>query len=301
MDDLQTLATALRKPDPSPEAVDEGRRRLQDAMRRRPSRRRTTGWFAAGLSVAGAAASATVVLVSGTAEPTAPPGGPPSPLSAEQVLLAAATSAERTPEGTGAYWHVRIVQQKPETDAQTRLIRERWTTRTGETWQRHSVKTGGKILKSPVRSVVMLGGVPANFQEIQKLPADPGALKARIAEAARRSKLRTSAGELTEADRERLLFLDLVSLVTTVPAPPGVRGAAFRAIASYPGVKSMGKVDGGRGLRFPVSGGHEARLVVDPETGQVRSTNFYAAPGGPTVWSPRTMTISASWTDTLPG
>lgn len=301
MDDLQTLATALRKPDPSPEAVDEGRHRLQNAMRRRPSRRRTTRWLAAGLSVAGAAAATAVVLVSGAAEPAAPPNAPPSPMSAEQVLLAAASSAERTPEGEGAYWHVRIVQPKPETGSQTRLIRERWTSRTGETWLRHSVKTGGKLHKSPFRSVVTLGGVPVSFQEIQKLPADPGALKARIAEAVRRSKLRTSAGELTEADREKLLFLDLVALVTTIPATPKVRGAAFRAIASYPGVKSAGKADGGRGLRFPVSGGHEARLVVDPETGQVRSTNFYAEPGGATLWSPRTMAISASWTDTFPG
>ncbi|MGP4024865.1 CU044_5270 family protein [Actinomadura sp. 3N407] len=300
MDDLQTLATALRKPDPSPETVDEGRHRLQNAMRRRPSRRRTTGWLAAGLTLAGAAA-ATAVVVSGPAEPTTPPNGPPSPMSARQVLLAAATSAERTPEGRGTYWYVRIVQPKAETGPRTPLIRERWTTRSGETWLRDNVKTGGKLHKSPFRSVVTLGGVPVSFEEIQRLPADPDALKARIAEAVRRTRLRTSAGELTEADRERLLFLDLVSLVTTIPAAPKVRGAAFRAIASYPGVTSAGEADGGRGLRFPVSGGHQARLVVDPETGQVRSTNFYAMPGGPTLWSPRTMTISASWTDMPPG
>src|SRR5205823_9188088 len=59
------------------------------------------------------------------------------------------------------------------------------------------------------------------------------------------------AGPFTAADRERELLLSMVSLVSTLPAPPAVRAAAFRAIAAYPGVQDLGPVPGGRGFRLP--------------------------------------------------
>lgn len=292
MDDLQTLAAALHKPDPSREAVDEGRHRLQNAMRR-PSRSRRTGWIAAGLSLTGAAAATAVVVTSASTTSPATPNGPPSPASARQVLLVAAESAARTPDGEGTYWHVGTVWQGGRSQ---RL--ETWTTRTGRSWVR-GTKTEGRVVK--VASPQPFGGLDLTIEQIEKLPADPAALKQRIAGYVRRSHARTSAGALTAEDREQLGFTFLVSLVSASPARAGTRAAAFRAIASYPDVKSLGEVDGGQGLEFSVSG-HRARLVVDPATGRVRNTNFLVTPGGATMWiaAPGSVTITAGWTDTRP-
>ncbi|TDD78939.1 hypothetical protein E1293_24805 [Actinomadura darangshiensis] len=296
MDDLQMLAEALHKPDPSREAVDEGRHRLQNAMRR-PSRRRRTAWTAAGLGLAGAAAAtAVVVTTSGSGGPTGTPNGPPSPMSARQVLLVAAESAARAPEGKGTYWHVEYVRNGPGAEGRSRESWESWTTRTGRTWT-SSAKAGGRLLKGS--SGLSLGGLPVTFKQVENLPAEPAALKKWIAKGWQGSDVRTSAGKLTAADRREFGLYSLVSLVTDVPAAPGVRAAAFRAIATYPGVRSLGEVDGGQGLEF---GSEPQRLVVDPATGRVRNTNFYVPQSGGTVWiqPPATMTITASWTDTKP-
>jgi hypothetical protein len=84
--------------------------------------------------------------------------------------------------------------------------------------------------------------------------------------------------------------------VSTLPAPPAVRAAAFRAIATYPGVRVLGAVPGGQGLLLP----GEVRLVVDPATGRVNGTSRYVAGGQYTVAAPDTAKIVAEWTDVLP-
>jgi hypothetical protein len=89
----------------------------------------------------------------------------------------------------------------------------------------------------------------------------------------------------------------LISLVSTLPAPPEVRAAAFRAIAAYPGVESLGAVPGGQGLRLPEDG----RLVVDPSTGLVSGTSVWVSGDGGVVTDPKSTTrINAEWTDTPP-
>ncbi|WP_433237120.1 CU044_5270 family protein [Streptosporangium sp. CA-135522] len=295
MDDLQTLATLLAAPEPSPQAAERSLRRLQQRMRR-PSRPRRRAWFAAGMSLAAAAAAA-IVVVSGTAAPTATPNGPPPAavrLSAGQILLAAATNAERAPEGSGAYWYVKTGSDGGEGW-------ESWTARDGRgTWVRGK-KTAGKVVELGMPAPLRLGGLEVGFEQLRKLPAEPEALKSWISDGLERGDVKTSAGRLDAAGQAHAVFNGLVSLVSQLPASPEVRAAAFRALAAYPAVESLGAVDGGEGLLIPVAEGPPVRLVVDPATSRVRNTSFFVtADGGEVFLVDKPVTIDARWTDTLP-
>ena len=86
----------------------------------------------------------------------------------------------------------------------------------------------------------------------------------------------------------------LISLQYQIPAPPKVRAAAFLALAGLPGVKSLGPVKGGVGLRINPPGAFAyggMKLVVDPATSLVRSE---------TVGDAVTVIKKAQWTNRLP-
>lgn len=296
MDDLETLATVLAAPEMSHDAIDRGRDRLRRRMHG-PFRRRRAVWLAAGLGAAAAATAAVVVVAQGPAvPPLAVSPGPTSTasLSGRQILLAAADTAERAPAGSGTYWYVKTVTSdgKPTTW-------ETWTRRDGRTWFRGE-KTQGKVVDWTAGPPFWLGGSSVGFTQLRKLPTRPGALTAWIEDSVRHSDVRTSAGRPDAAVRKLLVMDGLVSLVSQLPAPPKVRAAAFRAIAASPGVRSLGKVEGGQGLLLPSAGGEQARLVVDPASGQVRDTNYYVTADGGEAWIPGGATITTDWTDTLP-
>ncbi|MFG2007320.1 hypothetical protein ACGFNU_50040 [Spirillospora sp. NPDC048911] len=73
--------------------------------------------------------------------------------------------------------------------------------------------------------------------------------------------------------------------------------AAFRAIASYPNVKSTGKVPGGQGLQFPSEYGDTVRMVIDPATSQVRQTNVLVWLDGGEWGTSGTYTLTTEWTN----
>ncbi|MBC6456392.1 CU044_5270 family protein [Actinomadura sp. HBU206391] len=300
MDDLQMLATALDAPEMPREAVDRGRHRLQNRMRG-PVPKRRTGWLTAGLSLTAAAAAAAVVVTSGTTAPPATPNSPPATAqpSARQILLVAATTAERTPEGSGTYWYVKTTSTGGRADKPFQS--ESWTRRDGQTWFRGE-KSQGKVVKLALPTPFRLGGPDVSFARLQKLPTKPDELKAWIADALKRSDVRTSAGRPDAAVQRQLVLDGLISLVSQLPAPPKVRAAAFRAIASYPIVKSLGVVKGGQGLLIPSHQGQQARLVVDTATSRVHDTNFYVTADGSQAWLPsdRSATVVAEWTNLLP-
>jgi hypothetical protein len=143
-----------------------------------------------------------------------------------------------------------------------------------------------------------------SFTQLQKLPTKPDALQAWITDALKHSDVRTSAGRPDATMQKRLVFDGLVSLVSQLPAPPKVRAAAFRAIASYPNVKSLGAAKGGQGLLISLPEDGQARLVVDPATSQVRNTNFFVTADGAEVLvsrgALRSVTIVTEWTDLPP-
>ncbi|KOX34186.1 hypothetical protein ADK67_04345 [Saccharothrix sp. NRRL B-16348] len=301
MDDLQTLRAALTADEPSQDVVDRSRHRLQHRMLGGRASRKRTGWVTAGIGLTVAAAAAAVAF---STLPGAPADGitaddattSPSARAASgpEVLLAAATAAQGSPEESGAYWYVAVTFPDERVD-------EYWIKRDdGGGWFR-GVKTRGEAIPLRVHrpKPFSLVAVDLTLDELRALPTDPEALRTWIAEALEHSDAKTSAGPFTAADRERATFESLIALVSTVPAPPEVRAAAFRAIASYPEVESVGAVPGGQGLVLP--GGR--RLVVDPATGRVNGTSVFVTMDGAvySVADPAGARIDAEWTDTMPG
>jgi hypothetical protein len=315
MDEMDLLRDVLANPEPSTEAVVKRRRELQRMIRARAGSRgqRRRWWIAAGLTTAAAAAvTATVVLT----QPAAPVNRPrpgsaavadhptPAAQSAQQILLMAATSAQRAPAGSGTYWHVRTRANwngTGLTDAET------WVTRDGQSWIRDQ-KSGAKPIKMPPPTSdssglgpFFLGGQKMTFSQIENLPTDPAALTDWIATNAAQHGGK-SGGPAPDAARQREdVFESLDSLLSQLPTPPAVRAAAFRALAALPGVTALGPRDGGQAIQFTTVSGQQATLVVDPATGQIRATNFFVTNDGGLFWQPTVdATITCEWTDVLP-
>jgi hypothetical protein len=292
MDELQILATVLVSDEPSDEVVERSRYKLLNRIKVRPARRVRVRWWAAGLGLTAVAAAAAVVASSVAVPAPTAPGA--VVMSAPQVLLAAAAAAQSTPESSGAYWHV-TVAIRDHAAGSPPVVSERWITPDGQNWE----SWRGEILKQAVRNrPFVLAGEAVTVDELRSLPTEPEALKNWITDAAEHTTAVTSAGRLTPEEKTRLAFESLIQLVSGLPAPPAVRAAAFRAIATYPEVTGLGAVPGGQGLQID----SEDRLVVDPATGTVNETTmFVSIDGGVWHFPPgATATVRAEWTDTLP-
>jgi hypothetical protein len=291
MHDLQTLRAALLHGDPAQEVVDRSRHRLQNRMLGAPRRRVRPLALGAGLVATAAAAAVVVATLPGTPAPSAPAPQPQAVapvVTGRQVLLAAATVAEHAPAGTGKYWHIKTASGEE--------VYEYWYAADGHLFFR-GAKSGGRVM--PLGSSrLRLAATEVTFEQLRTLPTDPAALRDWLVNAIAHSGARTSAGPFTAADRERELLLSMVSLVSTLPAPPAVRATAFRSIAAYPGVQDLGAVPGGQGFMLP----GEYRLVVDPATGRINRTSMYVTADGAIygVADPRGAEVSAEWTDALP-
>jgi hypothetical protein len=293
MNDLQTLRAALTPDEPAQDVVDRSRHRLQNHMLGGRRHRRVVPLaIGAGVLAAAVAAGVVVATLPDTPAPApAPQAAAPVVVTGQEVLLAAATVAAQAPAGTGTYWHVKIDESQDY---------EYWTKADGHVWFR-GAKSGGQVVPLKMPTPFRLGGAEVTMDRIQKLPAEPAALRDWIANAVAHSDIRTSAGPLTADQRQQAVLEGLISLVSTLPAPPAVRAASFRAIAAYPGVRAVGAVPGGQGLRVPGPGG-SALLVVDPATGRVNQTSMYVTADGAVAQAAEgtTMAISAEWTDNLP-
>jgi hypothetical protein len=291
MNDLKTLRAALSPAEVPQDVVDRSRHRLQNRMLAAPRRRVRPLALGAGLVAAAAAAAVVVATLPGTPAPApSPQAEAPVVVTGQEVLLAAATVAAQAPAGTGTYWHVKIDESQHY---------EYWTKADGHVWFR-GAKSGGRVVPLTLPTPFRLGGAEVTMDQIQALPTEPAALRDWITNAVAHSDIRTSAGPLTADQREEAVLEGLVSLVSTLPAPPAVRAASFRAIAAYPGVRAVGAVPGGQGLRVPLPG--EGLLVVDPATGRVNQTSTYVTADGAVASAAEgtTIAISAEWTDNLP-
>ncbi|MET7336761.1 CU044_5270 family protein [Nonomuraea sp. NPDC005650] len=287
MDDLREIRTLLAKPDPSPEVVDRGRRQLRSSMRRRSPARRAR-WLL--VPVAAAAAAAAFVIVPGRSG-----DAPPSTGSARDVLLVAAATAQRTPEGSGTYWHITVTHEgHPKA--------EYWYRRDGRFWLKgEGLKGEGKLFEFPGGpQPFRVGALSMSFDELRRLPDDENALYARLRSAVAEAGLRTSAGSPGAAELDGFAVETLVSLISEAPVPPRTRAAAYRALASRPGVVDLGEADGGRRLQIPLAGG-TGTVVVDPDTARVRDTPVWVPlTGGVMSTDEGGVTIDAEWVDRLP-
>jgi hypothetical protein len=308
MNDLNAVRAALEPDAPSQDVVDRSRHQLQNHMRGGRAPRRRIGWLVAGVGLTAAAAVAISVIPGTTADRPSTRAGdtpgssseqPVKALTGQEILLAAATAAEQAPEGSGEYWHVKV--ETFDANGTVDTAWEDFISPDGRQWWL-SAKTNGKAI--PVNSdepmkPFTLGGLDLTLDEMRALPTEPDALKNAITDGIMNGDARTSGGPIRD-DPDMVAtstFYGLVSLVSTQPAPPAVRAAAFRAIAAYPGVESLGEVPGGQGLRLSDS----QRLVVDPDTGRVNGTSvLVTVQGGIYSVADGTARVTTEWTDTLP-
>ncbi|SFK96037.1 hypothetical protein SAMN05216275_14339 [Streptosporangium canum] len=281
MDDLDTLATLLTKPEPSTEAITRSRNRLQDRTRGRARRR--IGWLMPGVGLATAAAAVVAVIATGV---TTPAG---APVSGREVLLMAAAGAERTPQGSGTYWYVRSEWSDPEIPAM-----ESWTRRDGRRWTKGEPGDPPGVAV-PTTLPLSLKGAKVSFEDLEGLPTDPEALKAWITERKGR------ADDMSRSEQRGDPLFPLLSLISELPTPSEVRSAAFRALATTPGVESGGAVEGGQELLIPnPEGGQEIKLVVDPETARVTRTNYLLSGDGNVAGTDEFISVTTNWTDQPP-
>jgi hypothetical protein len=284
---------------------------------------RRGGVLAAGLGLTAAAVAVAVAVASGAMSPAAARGGgaAASQPSARQILLAAATTAAARPAGSGTYWYVRTSGS----EQGIHYSEEKWMRPDGEAWVL-GVKSGGKLLKYSDQlsrgetpfwlagwlanpwALSALEGVPmtathasvpyswraaqVTFRQLQHLPTSPADLKAWLV--AFNRNFDNLDG--TPDPQHVAVFDSLTILIAELPAPPRVRAAAFRVIASLPNVTSLGAVNGGQGLLVSLSRHVHATLVVDPVTSQVS----YTLTASGTAQGPSSVSVIAWWTNHLP-
>ncbi|GAA0967145.1 CU044_5270 family protein [Acrocarpospora macrocephala] len=285
MNDLEEVATLLAKPEPSAGAVARSRDRLQHRTRAGRARRRVR-WFVPGVALVAAGAAAAVVFATGA------PTNDGAPVTGKEVLLMAAVSAERAPQGSGTYWHVTRQWSRSEIPPM-----ESWTRRDGKRWTKGEPgDPPDAVVPVPTWKTLSLKGAKVSFEDLERLPTDPEALKAWIVER-KGNENNMSASEIGGDPTFTLL-----ALIMELPAPAEVRSAAFRALAATPGVENAGAVEGGQQLRFPdPHGGKKSiELVVDPEKAQVTRANLVLAGDGGMAWSEKFISVTTEWTDQLP-
>lgn len=303
MNELEMVSEMLRKSDPSQDVVRDGRRRLLDAQAR--PRRSGFGWLAGGLSLgAVAAAAAVAVVVTTGTTPAAVPGGSPGTasaaplrLSSAQILLAAASTALNRSD-SGTYWHVKADHSvRAGKNALPTKSSESWVRRDGQAWVPSD--EGGTVYQATGPKTFSLADNQVSFAQIERLPDDPEALQAWIAD-----KVDHGDGDVDPAAREWFVANSLVSLLGDVPAGPEVRAAAFRALATMPIVKSIGTMEDGLGRAgdgLEISDqGVDLKVIIDPETSLVLGSSYRSGKDGK-IFKEGTTTVRVSeWTDTLP-
>ncbi|NRQ30869.1 CU044_5270 family protein [Nonomuraea sp. NN258] len=287
MNDLDDIAALLAKPGPSAGAAERSRARLLHRARSR-SRSRMHWFIPAGALIAAGAAAAVVLATGMPANDRAPAAT--ERFTGKEVLLMAAVSAERTPQGSGTYWHVTTRWSKTEIPPI-----ESWTRRDGKRWSRGEPGDAPDAVVADWKTL-RLKGAKVSFEELEKLPTDPEALKKWIID--RKGDKR----DMTTSEQRGVPTHPLLALITELPAPSDVRAAAFKALAATPGVENEGPVDGGQHLRLPDpdGGSKPIELVVDPDTARVVRANLVLAGDGDVAWSDEYISVTTEWTDLLP-
>ncbi|MEV0613024.1 CU044_5270 family protein [Nonomuraea sp. NPDC050404] len=187
------------------------------------------------------------------------------------ILLTAAASAESSATA-GTYWHVRKSRDGTES--------ELWVTRQGKAW---TAERGGAA-RIAGRSPFSMAGRDLTYQQIQALPSDAGELRERVS-------------AMLPPGSQGLLADALAGLLWTKPSPPGVRAAAYRALADLPGVRYLGVVTDEHGRRgeaflFSLPSGVQRTLTIDPASSQVLSSKDGTGRSE--------VVLAAGWTDEGP-
>ncbi|MEU7832413.1 CU044_5270 family protein [Nonomuraea sp. NPDC049129] len=298
MNDLEEVASLLAKPEPSEEVVARSRSRLQHrtlghrTLGQRMWSRGRVRWFVPGVALVAAGAAAAVVIATGAVTNAGAPAHviAAAPVSGKEVLLMAAVSAERTPQSSGTYWHVTAKWSNSEIPPM-----ESWTSRDGKRWTRNEPgDTPDTVVPDSIS--LRLKGADVSFDDLEKLPTDPEALKAWIVQR------KGDPDDMSTSEAQGDPTLSLLALITELPTPAEVRSAAFQALAATPGVENTGAVEGGQALRIPDPDDPDnwIQMVVDPETARVVRANLFLAGNGNSGHTDGYISVTTDWTDELP-
>jgi hypothetical protein len=134
--------------------------------------------------------------------------------------------------------------------------------------------TPGSVGKVPPPNKFFVCENALSFKEIEALPSTVPALRSRL----KGYLSKNDDSPIAKGHLESFLTTCLGSLLSEAPAPPKVRGAAYRALAEMPGVTIEGKVTdelGRRGIALVFTGPRAVdptyRLVIDPQKALVLS------------------------------
>ncbi len=272
---------------------------------RRPPGRRWLRWPLAAVGPIVTAVGVAVVVVVLSA------GRPISPTSAAQAALqraAAAAAAVTEPAfGPGDFWYTRLLQSTTGPGSQRfRTTVETWfgfdgTSRTRSASPARSVSgqdsvTFGDPDYGPGDGV---GFSPAVFSgaQLRSLPTGGAQLRAAI-DAAQRALARQEnalkiqvhrtpgsgtsqvvlRSTLNASQRRSLQLFETAAALLAGPVSPGVRGALYRLIATFPGLRYDGTVRdalGRQGTAVSIGRGRAGvRIVFDPATGDLLSDSL---------------------------
>ncbi|MEU2869533.1 hypothetical protein ABZ769_10030 [Streptomyces olivoreticuli] len=166
---------------------------------------------------------------------------------------------ERTGTGTAPYWKVRTRQWSRSSDA-------RQKDESYETVWRSRSDTRGQSGDGPVQSYTLdVAGVPYSicgnrilWDELNKLPTDPEALRARL------------VGKATGEEAEEGLFMGIEELLASSPAEPRLRAALFEILTRIPGARVTEHVKDSTGRAGTAvdldAGTWRERLIIDTGT-----------------------------------
>ncbi|MFI7124379.1 CU044_5270 family protein [Nonomuraea sp. NPDC050153] len=320
MDDYRAVRELLPAPPLTSGVEQAGRERLAAAITQERVRkgRRSARWTGLGLGLAGAAAAAVLLLP--TAVPTTGPTTPPAGhgvLTApdgKRFLLAAAASVASVPD-TGAWWGSTLVHGREFREpGQRYVLRQRESEETwipadpeGLTWSRRTYLGAGPATPED-EAAWRAAGAPETWTYGKKAPGLPtedapsGIVRAapgkpetfstedwdfRIVLAGKpltkmnevpdtpeglRALLGAADDQATVDNTARLLFF--------APVTSRTRAAAYRLLASLPGVSAAGAVTDalgrpGQAVEYrsaeypttPYAGETRTRLVIDPDSG----------------------------------
>ncbi|WP_433255677.1 CU044_5270 family protein [Streptosporangium sp. CA-135522] len=272
----------------------------------------------------------------------------PGPSPAPALRLAAAAQTTAVP-AEGAYWHTRTLwkgtsQQAGRGKNRYRLekqeLLERWTSPDGRTWSGYrefglrprsaadeaAWRRDGSPSIKPNKSWLVPGkdqkGDPVlgfyvvdrllSYEQVRALPTDPAGLKAWVDKASRDPN-----SGVSDDTRDIYIRGTLVSMLSEVPVKE-VRAAAYEALPTMPGVRSLGKDEDPRGRtgqgflidhqqgsgkwqqKHTITG--TTRLIVDTGTMTPLAFDTKTTMDGepfPTE-SSTTITLQAGWTDDKP-
>jgi hypothetical protein len=165
-------------------------------------------------------------------------------------------------------------------------------------------KTGRTELRVPI------AGPEPSFDDLERLPSDPAALRRLADERARNDGDDEPLQADTEQLRQSFVARKLIDLLTTAPVPPKVRAGAFRALADLPIVRSEGGAVDDRGRKGVAlttvtryaGASTGVRLIIDPASSQVLSEQEISrlAAGKAPSKQRTTLYLGAGWTDEAP-